>query len=509
MRSLQLVLTVLRNPETRTLARVVMEGAGHRVIESGGSMQAQALLRNGLKPDLILVECVPGTLAELVDSRQFAKSASAACTCLVTGEADQDVRKRATKMGIQSFLTTPVTRESLESLIAGLGVPGPEGERKVPALAKPQPLEICAAQRPVNSSEIPSIPYIEELGEGRFFLAASPVMLKIHQQVKMLAKVDVNVLILGESGTGKEVIAHLIHKNSPREREKFLNVNCAALPEDLLESELFGHRQGAFTGAIRDRAGKFEQANRGTLLLDEIGEIPVRMQAKLLHVLQDGQFTRLGGQESTKVDVRVVAATNIQIDKALQEKVFREDLYYRLSAFTICVPPLRERREEIPFLMEETIRRAPAEMTSGAKDSLPSRLMDVALLYDWRGNLRELRNFVTRALIMRDSDAAVRELEAKIAAATLDANQHIVRDAASHRSGMRSVVRDVKDRTEAQMIQEALEVFGWNRRRAAQYLNISYRGLLYKIQRHRLAPTSSLETKSEYQRAFAVRNNST
>lgn len=471
-------------------------------------MQAQSLLRNGLNPDLIIVECAPGALAELAEWRRFTKNFSATNICLVAGPADQEIRMRATEIGIQSVLATPVTRESLESLLAKMGIVGEVAESKVPDRAGTQPLEICAAQGPENASAMLCIPYIEELGEGRFFLAASSKMLKIHQQVKMLAKVDVNVLILGESGTGKEIIAHLIHKNSPREREKFLNVNCAALPEDLLESELFGHRQGAFTGAIRDRSGKFEQANKGTLLLDEIGEIPVQMQAKLLHVLQDGQFTRLGGQESTKVDVRVLAATNIQIDKALQERAFREDLYYRLSAFTICVPPLRERREEIPYLMEETIRRAPAEMTSGVKDSFPSRLMDVALLYDWRGNLRELRNFVTRTLIMRDPDAAVRELEAKISSAPLGGQQQVVPDVALPCMGMRSVVRDVKDRTEAQMIQEALEVFGWNRRRAAQYLNISYRGLLYKIQRHRLAPTPSIEARSEYQRAFAIRNNS-
>ena len=196
-------------------------------------------------------------------------------------------------------------------------------------------------------------------------------MLEIHHQVRLLADIDVNVLILGESGTGKEIVAHLIHQNSRRSKEKFLKVNCAALPADLLESELFGHRQGAFTGAIKDRPGKFEQANRGMLLLDEIGEIGVQMQAKLLHVLQDGQFARLGAQETTKVDVRVLAATNIQMEDALFNKTFREDLYYRLSVITINVPPLRERREEIPYLIEEFIRRMPAEMRNGFEAVFP------------------------------------------------------------------------------------------------------------------------------------------
>jgi transcriptional regulator with PAS, ATPase and Fis domain len=378
----------------------------------------------------------------------------------------------------------PLTRDDLESMIEEISCP------VVPAFCDAiASLPATPATRESDiPADMPAAPYVEELGGNTFFLAASPKMLEIHRQVKLLADADVNVLILGESGTGKEVIARLIHKNSQRSNEMFLNVNCAALPADLLESELFGHRQGAFTGAIKDRPGKFEQANRGTLLLDEIGEISVQMQAKLLHVLQDGQFTRLGGQESTQVDVRVLAATNVQMETALIEKTFREDLYYRLSVFTINVPPLRERREEIPYLIEETIRRSPAEMKNGVGNTFPSRLMDVALLYDWRGNLRELRNFVTRTIVMRDPDAGVRELETKIAATSGPAYQDRSGSVPSHRSGMSSIVRDVKDRTEVRMIQDALEVSGWNRRHAAQYLNISYRALLYKIQQHRLTP---------------------
>jgi len=279
------------------------------------------------------------------------------------------------------------------------------------------------------------------------------------------------------------------------------------LPTDLLESELFGHRQGAFTGAINDRAGKFEQANRGTLLLDEIGEIGVQMQAKLLHVLQDGQFARLGAQETTKVDVRVLAATNIQMEDALFEKKFREDLYYRLSVFTIKVPPLRERREEIPYLIEQIFRRTPDGMRSGFGSSIPSRLVDAALLYDWRGNLRELRNFVTRTIVMRDPDAAAQELEAKVAASGATASHDRSIDVPPPCAGIRSVVRDLKERTEVQMIQNALEVFGWNRRRAAQYLNISYRGLLYKIRQHGLRPYQAGELRQAVQSTHSARQN--
>lgn len=193
-------------------------------------------------------------------------------------------------------------------------------------------------------------------------------------------------------------------------------------------------------------------------------------------------------QETTQVDVRVLAATNVQMEAALLDRTFREDLYYRLSVFTIKVPPLRERREEIPYLIEEFIRRSPVELRKGFGTSLPSRLMDVALVYDWRGNLRELRNFVTRTIVMRDADAATRELEFKVAASgTADAPEQLA-DAPPPCVGIRSIVSDVKARTEAKMIQGALETFGWNRRRAAQYLDMSYRALLYKIQQHQLRP---------------------
>jgi DNA-binding NtrC family response regulator len=483
------------------LVRLVLEGAGHRVIESDGYPQAQALLSNGLHPDLVMVESMPAGRPEAEPYYQLLSSAPRQTICLVMGIADQESRKQACDLGIQHLLVKPVTRSDVESMIDELNHPvvhTPGRGRKA----------VCAESTVIAAgipSDMPPVPYLEELGENRFFLAASPQMLEIHRQVKLLADVDVPVLILGESGTGKEVIAHLIHKYSRRSGEKFLNVNCAALPTELLESELFGHRQGAFTGALKDRAGKFEQANRGTLLLDEIGEISVQMQAKLLHVLQDGEFTRLGGQESTRVDVRVLAATNVEMENALLEKTFREDLFYRLNTFTINVPPLRERREEIPYLIEEIIRRTPGETRKLNDCGFCSRLMDAALLYDWRGNLRELRNFVTRTIVMRDPEGGIRELESKIAAMNVSAGQDRPGSAPSHCPAMRSFVRDVKDRTEVQMIQEALEVSGWNRRRAAQYLNISYRGLLYKIQQHRLTPRPPRDLNEAIRRSYSAR----
>jgi two-component system, NtrC family, response regulator AtoC len=494
VRPLLLILTVVEDVKARSFIKMILEGVGHRVVEAAGTAQAFSLLSNGLDPDILLCD---STKLNSADGTQFCKVLGcipAQRICLVTGVNDQTLRKQACQLSITHFLTRPITRDELESVVEKMSAS--HGSPWVEAVSAGDCTQYLASDPTAESVEAQpelAVPHLEELGGNNFFLAASPKMLEVHRQVKLLADIDVNVLILGESGTGKEVIAQLIHKNSRRAREKFLKVNCAALPADLLESELFGHRQGAFTGAINDRAGKFEQAHRGTLLLDEIGEIGVPMQAKLLHVLQDGQFARLGAQETTKVDVRVLAATNIPIEDALSEKTFREDLYYRLSVFTIKVPALRERREDIPYLIEQIIRHTPAEMTKGFGGILPSRLLDVAMLYDWRGNVRELRNFVTRAIVMRDTAAAIRELEEKVASmgsAVRDRSTEVAPCA-----GIRSIVRDAKDRTELQLIENALEMFGWNRRRAAQYLNISYRALLYKIQQHRLRPLPGVETR--------------
>ncbi len=510
MKSLLLVLTNIQNAKARSTVKIALECAGHRVIEATGHGQVHALLSNGLEPDLLLCEAPAVSASCTIQIHQLLNLAHPDKICLVTKLSEHQLRKEAAQLGIERALTMPLTSKDVESVVESLTHHKDEihAVRDLPSSCTDLQ---AAVQNPAPSTHIPddmpAVPYLEELGGSIFFLAASPQMLEIHRQVKLLADIDVNVLILGESGTGKEVIAQLIHKHSGRSREKFLKVNCAALPADLLESELFGHRQGAFTGAIKDRAGKFEQANRGTLLLDEIGEIGVQMQAKLLQVLQDGQFARLGAQETTKVDVRVLAATNVQMEDALFSKTFREDLFYRLSVFTIKVPPLRERREEIPYLIEEFIRRSPVELTKGFGSSIPSRLMDAALLYDWKGNLRELRNFVTRTIVMRDVEAATRELETKAATSETPNSSDPMAGAPAPCVGIRSIVRDVKARTEAKMIQSALETCGWNRRRAAQYLDMSYRGLLYKIQEHDLRPWSAADTRQPFPKARSGRKN--
>jgi two-component system response regulator AtoC len=335
----------------------------------------------------------------------------------------------------------------------------------------------------------------EELADGSFFVAASPLMQKIRLQAELLANFDVPVLILGESGTGKEVMARLIHKLSSRASARFLKVNCSAFPADLLESELFGYEAGAFTGATRTRLGKFELCNGGTILLDEIGEMPTPLQPKLLHVLQDKQFFRLGGEATVRVDVRILAATNVDVHTAIADKRLREDLYYRLSAFTIQLPPLRDRADEIPTFLNHFIYHT-AKTYGRERLQISPLLLEACLRYPWPGNLRQMENFVKRYLVMEDEAMAMRELELPHDRDSAPGNgqsgngKHELpmnfKPGNGKSESLTSMVRNVKDEAEVKAITQVLEETNWNRRAAAEALNISYRGLLYKIQQHNI-----------------------
>jgi transcriptional regulator with PAS, ATPase and Fis domain len=250
---------------------------------------------------------------------------------------------------------------------------------------------------------------IDELGEDTCMVIASPAMRRLRQRAELVARETIPVLILGESGTGKEVIARFIHSRSPRSAQPFLKVNCAALPAGLLESELFGYEQGAFTGASSAKPGKFEQCAGGSILLDEIGEMSSGLQAKLLQVLHDKSFCRLGSRKEMKVDVRIMAATNIDLQRALVDGTLREDLYYRLNGITLEVPPLRERQEEIPHLLKHLGVRLAERYACRA--FVPSqKLIEGCMKHSWPGNVRELINFVKRTLVLRDEDALLDEL---------------------------------------------------------------------------------------------------
>ncbi|GAC1672617.1 MAG: hypothetical protein PVS2B2_05060 [Candidatus Acidiferrum sp.] len=325
---------------------------------------------------------------------------------------------------------------------------------------------------------------VEVLSDGSFFVSSNPAMRSLREQIEKIAQYDIPVLILGESGTGKEVLARLIHSRSLRAQRRFLKVNCAALPGSLLESELFGYEKGAFTGAIRCNPGKFEFCDSGTMLLDEIGEMPPDLQAKLLHVLQDRAFSRLGGHQSIKVDVRIIAATNVDISEALDSGKLRQDLYYRLNAFILRLPPLRSRPDEIPLLLDHFIKKFRADY-----DFQPSpisrKLIDACMDYPWPGNIRELQNFAQRLLIQGDQELAVQELQGPEQITPADGGP-LEGAKMTTTLNLKKLGREVKNSAEKPAIVKILQETRYNRKAAARRLKISYKGLLLKLREYGL-----------------------
>ncbi|PYN00319.1 MAG: hypothetical protein DME07_16990 [Candidatus Rokuibacteriota bacterium] len=312
-------------------------------------------------------------------------------------------------------------------------------------------------------------------------LDGSREMRAIQSVVASVADTDATVLIRGESGVGKDVIARTIHVASARRDHPFVKVNCAAIPTGLLESEFFGHERGAFTGAHRRKLGQFELAHRGTIYLDEVGDLPLALQAKLLHVLQDLRFCRVGGHGMVDVDVRVIAATNGNLEGAMAQGQFRQDLYYRLNVVDIRVPPLRERTEEIPLLASTMLARFNRQYRR-AKELSPetmARLTD----YSWPGNVRELENVMRRLVVLADGEQAFEALVAQ------DRNGHASASRAPADT-LKDVARRAAGDAERRIIEEVLERVHWNRAEAARFLKVSYKTLLNKIAEHRLAPPS-------------------
>lgn len=307
--------------------------------------------------------------------------------------------------------------------------------------------------------------------------SVSPAMVELEHQIDRVAGVDVPVLLLGESGAGKEFAAHRLHAQSPRATRTFLKINCAALPSELLESELFGYEPGAFTGAIKSKPGLFELCDHGTILLDEIGEMSPGLQAKLLHVLQDKQFCRLGGRRLLTVDVRVVAATNVDIESALEQKTFRTDLYYRLNTITLRVPSLRERRDDIPLFVEYFIASISREL--GCRPlPLSKRALDACLQYSWPGNVRELKSFICRHLVLQDDEALIAGLV-------------VGRDGKpANNSGLKPRIASIRAEAEKEMIEECLRKSRWNRTETARALHISTKTLWNKMRQYGISDPS-------------------
>jgi len=327
-------------------------------------------------------------------------------------------------------------------------------------------------------------------------LGNHPDIQKIRELITMVSDTAFNVLITGETGTGKEVVARLLHYASNRRDKRFVKVNCAALPLTLLESELFGYEKGAFTGAVKFKPGKFEIASDGVIFLDEIGDMPLVLQAKLLQVLQSGDFTRLGGTEDVKVNAWVVAATNHDLEKDQQEGRFREDLYYRLNIIKIDIPPLRERRQDIPLLLKHFIQKHQRELKVQDRFKLDTDLKRFFQKYHWPGNVRELSSTILRLLVGDDPEKVKYELLANMAGDGLPVPMEFEKGPAGPEGdegeisldlvGPRSL-KQVKangiEYIEKKVITRALDATGWNKRQAARMLKISYKTLFYKLEK--------------------------
>ncbi len=351
-------------------------------------------------------------------------------------------------------------------------------------------VETSVKEKPVAVSSRRSSTFVEvgEVSQGNgIFIYVSEKMHRIKRMIDQVANTDVTVLIQGESGVGKEIVARSIHLNSLRREKPFIKVNCAALPEELLESELFGYEKGAFTGAYRSKPGKFELADGGTIFLDEIAEISPTLQAKLLQVLQDREFSRLGGERDVRVDVRILVATNKNIDDAVRNGSFREDLYYRLNVVNITVPPLRDRKEEIPVFVEYFIDKYGTKFQKEMKP-LSERAIKLLAQHDWMGNVRELENVIQRFVILGTEDAfegLTSAVSRKVPEKTVPLD-----DGPASEKGwppLKEVHRDAIVKTESEAIRRALEVVHWNRKKAAGLLNISYKALLYKMKSYGIA----------------------
>ena len=453
------IMVVDDEPSIRKYLQTLLEVDGFEVEALASGKEALARIGEGERPLFIILDVLMSEMDGLETLRRLMQVDRKLNVIMLSCSNEVTTVVEAIRLGALDYLTKPFEKPELEA-----------------AFLK------CRQKQQLRSENEALRETCEAITEDISFLAASPQMLKIRQQVLQLAPVDVPVFISGESGVGKEVIARMIHLRSMRRQQPFVKVNCAALPGELLESELFGYEQGAFTGAVRAKPGKFELANKGTIFLDEIAEMSPHLQAKLLHVLQDGQYSRLGARSVVNVDVRVLAATNVDVKDAMRSGRFREDLYYRLNVLSIHIPPLRERTPEIPILFRHFLVKYSEKYQKSPPE--PSRhLLDAALRYPWPGNLRELENFVKRYIILEDDEGSLRELIEMTSQQRVAPREETPQP---KEQSLKALVRGLKDEAEMEAIADALDKTNWCRKDAARMLGISYKALLYKMRQFNL-----------------------
>lgn len=434
--------------------------------ESG--WEALERLQSGLAPDLLLLD-LPCDHGESLHVLRWVRRLCPELPIVLFFHPDEMAwEKEALCLGAQDVLMSPVEKNQLESVIR-------------------KHLSRCRETRGGFTSEA-----IEQLSEDTYFIDALPVTQKLRAQAELLAQADVPVLIMGESGSGRYTAARLVHQLSVRSGFKLLKVNCAALPAALLEQQLFGHSEVD----NRWNQGKLELCHRGTIFFDDVAEMPINIQEKLLHVIEEKQLSRPGTDSRVEVDVRVLAATDINVERALLEKKLREDLYYRLSAFTVHIPPLRQRKDEIPFLLQYFMKKY-AKHYGLPEREFSKSLLDRCQQYCWPGNMRELESFVKRYLMIGDeqlssagsdqSESTENMLSTPIPYIDMKRRSTDEFDnAVSEVTSLKSLIHNVKCEAERTAIEAALEKTGWNRKAAARLLQVSYRTMLYKIEQYHM-----------------------
>ena len=449
----------------RTYLANCLELRGYEVDSAEDGARALALLEGGADPDVVLLDVMmPGIdgLQTLDRIRELAPAVPVVMLSVV-GRAGTIVE--AMQRGAADYLTKPFEEEELVATL--------DKVIEDSALLRERERLIAVVDDPMDS-----------------VVWVSPAMRRVRDLIQQIADTDVTVLIQGQSGTGKEIVARTLQSASPRRDRPFVKVNCAALPGSLLESELFGYERGAFTGANARKPGKFELADRGTIFFDEIGEMSPSLQAKMLQVLQDRQFSRLGGNHDITVDVRVVAATHRRLEEMVRQGSFREDLFFRLNVVTVFLPPLCERREEVPLLIESFLRRFSARYARPVP-RLSERLLRAFERYAFPGNVRELENMVKRIVVLESEEPILAEI---LRSERGDRNGNSLReliDEIERTAGelpLREVGRRVSLEAERLTIDRVLQHTHWNRKRAARLLGVSYKTLLQKIRECGLEP---------------------
>ena len=458
------VLVIDDDPGIREYLEALATRQGYSVFAAADGEQALAGLPHS-RPDLVTLDAVLPGMDGLETLRRLKKRLPEVPVIMLSGHGQARTIVEAMRLGASDFLRKPFEVEELE-------------------LAFKKALETHALKEEVESLR----GRVRSEVDGLLLGGDNPRMREVREIIEQVADTDITVLVRGDSGTGKELVARALYQLSERRSKPFVKVNCAALPSELLESELFGFEKGAFTGAQKRKLGKFEYANHGTIFLDEISEMAPGLQAKLLQVLQDGEFSRLGGENDVKVDTRIIAATNRNLEEAVKSGEFREDLYYRLNVVTVALPPLRDRIDAVPLLVDHFLQMYGEQYRKQVKP-LSAETIAVMMDYHWPGNVRELENMVKRMVVLGNEQTVLQEIAGRAGPAAESAEDESSLDlealgadfAAEGGVDLKAISKRAARMAEKKVIERVLNQTRWNRKEAAARLQISYKALLYKM----------------------------